>query len=374
MMNKVIVSIVCLFFVTTSLGAMSDQLYMAIDKGQVAAVQTLLGKDATLANATLVRSEQLKAIHTAAMGGNVEIIKALLDKGADINAKDKMGMTPLHYAVQENHADAVTLLLARGANKDIASKLNETPLSIAKSTNNSAIVALLTGGTTATNTATAKPTTVVNTATGATQDKPSTGSTTNTTISSNPRPTPSDILQGAIAAGNITEIKNLLAQDRTLVNKEIKGMRRFPLLLAVASNQLEIVTLLLANGADKSLMDTTGKTALALAQEKGFKDIINLLSPTTGAPATGVQAPAQASGQTQTVVVTSGHKPQMPTQSFPTLKKQITDSLENVKKIVGDVQTYNAKQKNHAALTQALSALEQVKNSLLDLQAYPPGK
>ena len=56
----------------------------------------------------------------AARRGNVDVIGALLDEGADIEARDSMGDTPLRRAVNCNQVDAAKLLLARGA--DAASK------------------------------------------------------------------------------------------------------------------------------------------------------------------------------------------------------------------------------------------------------------
>jgi truncated hemoglobin YjbI len=55
------------------------------------------------------------ALHMAARRGNVEVIEALLDGGADIEARDSAGETPLRRAVNCNKVEAARLLLARGA-------------------------------------------------------------------------------------------------------------------------------------------------------------------------------------------------------------------------------------------------------------------
>lgn len=55
------------------------------------------------------------ALHMAARRGNVEVIGALLDGGADIEARDSAGDTPLRRAVNCNKVEAAKLLLARGA-------------------------------------------------------------------------------------------------------------------------------------------------------------------------------------------------------------------------------------------------------------------
>lgn len=46
----------------------------------------------------------------------------------DINQKDKNGYTPLHFAVQSNTYDVVKVLLDKGANVDIQDKFGNTPL------------------------------------------------------------------------------------------------------------------------------------------------------------------------------------------------------------------------------------------------------
>jgi ankyrin repeat protein len=47
--------------------------------------------------------------------GAVEIAAALLDCGADIEARDSMGETPLRRAVNCNKTEVAALLVARGA-------------------------------------------------------------------------------------------------------------------------------------------------------------------------------------------------------------------------------------------------------------------
>lgn len=66
-----------------------------------------------------------------------QIITALLSAGADINAFDKGGQTPLHRAVFTNHLHAVTIFLANGADMNARDYAGTTPLSLAKSMSNS---------------------------------------------------------------------------------------------------------------------------------------------------------------------------------------------------------------------------------------------
>ncbi|GLH12376.1 hypothetical protein R5R35_011698 [Gryllus longicercus] len=57
-------------------------------------------------------------IHYAADYGQGDVIKYLVSKGADVNAKDKHGISALLAAVWEGHTDCVKLLLEQGASKD----------------------------------------------------------------------------------------------------------------------------------------------------------------------------------------------------------------------------------------------------------------
>jgi len=54
----------------------------------------------------------------AADFGQEPIISYLLTKGANVNAKDKHGISALLAAIWEGHTECVRLLLSKGASKD----------------------------------------------------------------------------------------------------------------------------------------------------------------------------------------------------------------------------------------------------------------
>jgi uncharacterized protein len=81
-----------------------------------AAVRLLLERGAEVHQRA--RHEQIKVlpIHSAAAnGGSVEIVRALLDAGADVNAQQPGGFRAIDAARQEGHEELERLLLDRGA-------------------------------------------------------------------------------------------------------------------------------------------------------------------------------------------------------------------------------------------------------------------
>jgi ankyrin repeat protein len=69
--------------------------------------------DCTTSNGS-TRDRETALIFAAAMG-SVELVQALLDRGADINAKTNLGATALRLAAAQHHRAIVQLLRARGA-------------------------------------------------------------------------------------------------------------------------------------------------------------------------------------------------------------------------------------------------------------------
>ena len=57
----------------------------------------------------------MTALMIASFGGNVDPVRALLEKGADVTLRDNQGRTALMAAVTGGDAGVVTALLAAGA-------------------------------------------------------------------------------------------------------------------------------------------------------------------------------------------------------------------------------------------------------------------
>jgi uncharacterized protein YraI len=79
----------------------------------------------------------------AASSGETDIVKSLLDNGANIEVKNDAGATPLIFASAKGQKDVVKLLVERGANVNARTITGITPLIAGASAGNQEIVKLL---------------------------------------------------------------------------------------------------------------------------------------------------------------------------------------------------------------------------------------
>ena len=81
----------------------------------------------------------------AARRGDVEHVRALLDTGSDVNARDRYHQTALMLAAQGGHAALVHLLVQRGAELDVAAKFSLTAVMLAVIGGHAEVVRVLVG-------------------------------------------------------------------------------------------------------------------------------------------------------------------------------------------------------------------------------------
>ena len=84
------------------------------------------------------------ALQWAAMYDRPDVIHELLQRGADVNKRDRDdGLTALHWNAITNSNDAIPLLLRNGASTTIKDNEGQTPIDLARQYNNHKAVLLL---------------------------------------------------------------------------------------------------------------------------------------------------------------------------------------------------------------------------------------
>lgn len=74
----------------------------------------------------------LKSLHHAAVQGDMDMLRAIIDRGSGLNILDPDGYTPLMLAAKEGHWNACELLISCGASCEIENERHETALTLAR--------------------------------------------------------------------------------------------------------------------------------------------------------------------------------------------------------------------------------------------------
>lgn len=117
-------------------------LILAAYQGRTEIVRLLLEAGADVA--ALDPGMKATALHAAAYAGRTEAARWLLRYKIDLDRQGPYnGYTALHDAIWQNHVDTARLLVEAGANLEVRSNDGQTPLELARSRARHEIVALL---------------------------------------------------------------------------------------------------------------------------------------------------------------------------------------------------------------------------------------
>jgi ankyrin repeat protein len=96
--------------------------------GHVEVVRVLLEGGANLDRADV---DQDTALHLAALNGHLDMCRLLLDWGANVDRLDRWQNTPLHWAAWRRHLSVVKLLVERGADVRVKDEDGQTARDLA---------------------------------------------------------------------------------------------------------------------------------------------------------------------------------------------------------------------------------------------------
>jgi ankyrin repeat protein len=82
----------------------------------------------TLIPVVAVFSFECVGLHYATLSGHLQAVRFLLSNGADVEAKDREGCTPLLLATIYGHVFIASMLLDHGAQIEAAGMHGQTPL------------------------------------------------------------------------------------------------------------------------------------------------------------------------------------------------------------------------------------------------------
>ncbi|KAK9891834.1 hypothetical protein WA026_016633 [Henosepilachna vigintioctopunctata] len=212
-------------------------LTLACYKGHLDMVRFLLEAGADQEHKT---DEMHTALMEASMDGHVEVARLLLDSGAQVNMPTDSFESPLTLAACGGHVDLAMLLIERGANIEEVNDEGYTPLMEAAREGHEEMVHLLLG-----------QGANINAQTDETQE-------TALTLA---------------CCGGFTDVADILLKGGA--NIELGAST--PLMEAAQEGHLDLVKFLLQNGANVEAQTQTGDTALTYACENGHTDVADLL-------------------------------------------------------------------------------------------------
>jgi ankyrin repeat protein len=88
---------------------------------------------------------RVQALHAAAAGRHLEIVRLVLDAGAPVNERQQAGTTPLHQAVQARDEVMVRVLLEHGADPRAQNDAGQSPIGLAAEHESPDLLRLLKG-------------------------------------------------------------------------------------------------------------------------------------------------------------------------------------------------------------------------------------
>ena len=107
-----------------------DRFHIAASDGGVSLVESLL--QAGVPVDCVDHQLDLTALFPAALLNKTDVIRLLLQKGADVNKRDRYGNTPVHWAASGNSTEAIAILIEHGASINITNDKGDKPIDTAR--------------------------------------------------------------------------------------------------------------------------------------------------------------------------------------------------------------------------------------------------
>ena len=123
---KRVVLFAMFIMVHTILIASAEQIVEAAKNGDLQTVKTILAQDPSKLNTT--DGDNYTALHWACMRAHWDVVKYLIEKGADLNLVGGDGGTQINWAVHHDNVEIVKLMVEKGAKLNIRNQWGMTEL------------------------------------------------------------------------------------------------------------------------------------------------------------------------------------------------------------------------------------------------------
>jgi ankyrin repeat protein len=197
----------------------------------------------------------------AAEGADREGVRALVERGVDVNQAQVDGMTALHWAAYHDDLNTAKLLVSARADVNAANRHGVRPLSLACTNGDTAMVELLLDA----------------------------GADPNATLRGN-----ETALMTAARTGTLGPVKALLSRGADVNARERRGQSA--LMWAAADGHAAVVEALIRAGADFRTPLPSGFTPLSFAVREGRMDVVRVLLK-AGADVNEAMQPRKSSGK-----------------------------------------------------------------------------
>jgi ankyrin repeat protein len=240
---KKLLSVVCLTMMLAAVGLYGGEMHNAVDAGDLNKVKALLAADPTLLESQA--DDGSTPLHIACLKNQAAVANLLIDKGANVNARDNWNHTPLHNAMSVFGQDInlIKHLIAEGTHINAQGNRGDTPLEwSAADRGNVDVTRLLIDS-------------------GADINLCAKGAIS--------------ILHRAIKNNQIETAKLLIERGAKLNLKDPYG--RIEIHLAALHNSVGLVQSLLEHGVDVDALDGHNHTALYYAAKHGYRKMADSL-------------------------------------------------------------------------------------------------